>query len=202
MSDRFKRPKVEPHRLEGVWGLVEDDQPSWEIEWAPEQLTIPSLSGIAECQPYERLAKTHFGLQHEAAALAAQAFVQYSAHISEMIERRWQLTLLEKLVSDLRTRVHDLERDKGLLVSIETFAPEPFEVVKPFCVVVEQVDDEDFIATLYDANVSASGDTREEAVFNFKDTVLATFEMLESEKKLGAAMRRQKAVLSALIRRR
>ena len=61
-----------------------------------------------------------------------------------------------------------------------------------------------YVATLFDANISSSGDTREEAVTNLKDLMLMIFQSLEheSESDLGPAMVRQKKVLQSLIRRK
>ena len=88
-------------------------------------------------------------------------------------------------------------------VPISTFAPEPFEVITPFSVVV-QPDDEGYVATLFHADISSSGDTQEEAVANLKDLVLMIFRDFEHEEddKLGPAMVRQKRALMSLIRRR
>ncbi|GAF95929.1 unnamed protein product, partial [marine sediment metagenome] len=35
-----------------------------------------------------------------------------------------------------------------------------------------------YIATFFDANISASGDTQTEAIFNLKDMIVGTFEIL------------------------
>ena len=92
--------------------------------------------------------------------------------------------------------------EKPLCVPISTFAPEPFEVVRSFDVVVRPEED-CFVASLFDANISSSGDTPEEAVANVKDLILMIFQNLESEDdhKLGPAMIRQKHALLSLIRR-
>ena len=113
-------------------------------------------------------------------------------HIEELAE-----------VSTRLARVEDLcERSSRVpvWVPISTFAPEPFEVVRDFCVVVQA---EDYVATLFDANVSSSGDTQEEAVANLKDLILMIFRGCEGEADdaLGPAMVRQKHALLSLIRR-
>ena len=88
------------------------------------------------------------------------------------------------------------------VVPITTFAPEPFEVIRPLSVVI-QPNDDDHLATFFDANINASGETQEEAFANLKDVLLFTFQMLErmSESQLGPGPKRQRAVLSACIRR-
>jgi len=88
------------------------------------------------------------------------------------------------------------------VVPITTFAPEPFEVIQPLSAVI-QPNGEEHLATFFDANINASGETQEEAFANLKDVLLSTFQMLErmSESQLGPGPKRQRAVLSACIRR-
>jgi len=89
-----------------------------------------------------------------------------------------------------------------LVVPISTFAPEPFEVVKDFSVVVQPAE-ESFVATLFDANIGASGETPEDALQNLKDTLLNAFTILEARaNQLGREPKRQLAVLRSLIARR
>ena len=54
---------------------------------------------------------------------------------------------------------------------------------------MEPVDDE-FVATFYDANINASGDTREDAVENLKDVLVNTFRRYSElgENQLGVAL--------------
>lgn len=112
----------------------------------------------------------------------------------------FRISILEKLVGELRARVSALEERRTVLVPVETFAPEPFSIVRPIQVVVEQFDDA-FVATYFDANVNASGDTEVEAVENLKEVMLLTFDSLENEKSLGAALARKVAVLKSIIKR-
>lgn len=88
------------------------------------------------------------------------------------------------------------------VVPVTTFAPEPFEVICPFSVVIQPSGD-DFVATFFDANINASGETQEEAFAALKDVLLTTYQLLRRmpEAQLGPGPRRQKAALSAVIRR-
>ena len=88
------------------------------------------------------------------------------------------------------------------VVPVVTFAPEPFELLRDLPVVVQPVE-EYFTATFFDANISTSGETQEEAVANLKELILDIFESLEAEpeERLGPEPARQKAVLARLIRR-
>ena len=88
------------------------------------------------------------------------------------------------------------------VVPVTTFAPEPFEVIRPFSVVI-QPNGDDFIATFFDANINASGETQEEAFAALKDVLLTTFQLLQRrpDSQLGPGPRRQRAVLAAVIRK-
>lgn len=99
-----------------------------------------------------------------------------------------------------------LERDVNRLfettvVMIDTLAPEPLELVRPFHVSM-QADDEGFRAEFLDANLVGFGETPAEAVWNLKDLIAGTLETLRSVEpsQLGPGPRRQLAVLSAFIK--
>lgn len=89
------------------------------------------------------------------------------------------------------------------LIPIATFAPEPFEIILPLGVIVRPEGDS-FVASLFDANVNASGETIHEVIVNLKSLILDSFVRLEAKDdgQLGPAMIRQKAVLQSLIRRK
>ena len=88
-------------------------------------------------------------------------------------------------------------------VPIETFDPEPFELRRPLSVVV-QGSGTGFVASLFDANINASGETAQDAVANLKDLILALFIRLRREpiENLGKGPARQRAVLEGLLRRK
>jgi hypothetical protein len=94
-----------------------------------------------------------------------------------------------------------LEAQATFCVPVDSMAPEPLEVVKPFHIVVRRVDEE-YVATFFDANLSASGETDVEAVLNLKDIIAATFVMLRGHEpdQLGPGPRRQLAVLEHHLR--
>ncbi len=111
-----------------------------------------------------------------------------------------QLEALQNEIVDLKERCELLERLSPILVPIETFAPEPYEVIKPFHVVV-RFQDSEYIASFFDANLSASGDTQMEAIVNLKDIIIAIFDILttENEEELGPSPLQQKKVLGEFI---
>jgi predicted RNase H-like HicB family nuclease len=126
--------------------------------------------------------------------------------LPDKLSSRWKdnarLDILEKEVFLLRDRVERLERSQPIEVPVQSFAPDPYEVIKPLHVMVQRVED-DYIASFFDAEIAASGDTPEEAVFNLKDIIMACFESLTKHKEteLGPGPRRQLAVLKDFIRR-
>jgi hypothetical protein len=114
-----------------------------------------------------------------------------------------RLKRLEEQVESLTEKVHVLASRCSAIVPIATFAPEPFEPLKEIKTVVEESEDE-FIASFYDANVSAGGSNRQEAYENLKDLLLSRFDYLDKmpPQQLGPALQRQIAVLREFIRRR
>ena len=114
-----------------------------------------------------------------------------------------RMEVLEKEVMLVKERCATLERQRPVLVPIESLAPEPYDVVKPFHAVV-QLHDDQYIATFFDANISASGDTQTEAIFNLKDVILGAFEILtmREEEELGLGSSHQRQVLEEFIRTR
>lgn len=128
-----------------------------------------------------------------------EAFTAASARTWREVAR---LDTLEKEVVLLKDRCAVLERLAPILVPIETLAPEPYRVVKPFHVVVRCQDDE-YIASFFDANLSASGDTGEEAVANLKDIIVGTFEILRGveENEFGPGPLQQRHVLEEFMRK-
>jgi len=80
---------------------------------------------------------------------------------------------------------------------------EPYEVIKPFQAVV-RVQGEDYIATFFDANLSASGETQAEAIYNLKDVIVGVFDILDikDESELGPGPAQQKKTLQEFIRKK
>jgi predicted RNase H-like HicB family nuclease len=99
--------------------------------------------------------------------------------------------------------IQKLPRPQAMIVPVETFDPEPFELLREIKVVV-QPDDDSWVAIYFDANINASGDTPQDAVANLKDMILGLFERLQREPKqrLGKEPSRQLAILNSLIRRK
>jgi hypothetical protein len=114
--------------------------------------------------------------------------------------------VLEHTIAEFSARLSRVEVAQhavSLIVPIDSLAPATLEIIAPFHVVVQPYEDE-FVATFFDANISATGDTQQEAVENVKDMVVDLFEFLDGQpsRGLGAAMQRQQNVLRAVLKRR
>lgn len=121
----------------------------------------------------------------------------------------------ERVLSSVNQRVQHLETllasvlqqisrfKRSLWVPIDSFAPEPYEVLVPLTVVVAPYEDE-FEASFFEGNLHATGDTEEEAIQSLKGILLDAFDrLLElSDEQLGPAPLSQKRTLMRHIRRR
>ncbi len=90
---------------------------------------------------------------------------------------------------------------QAITVPVTSLTPETLELSKPVFVVV-QPDGDEFLATYFDANLNATGDTQTEAVDNLKDILVSTFRRYTElgEQKLGPGPRKQLAVLQSIFR--
>lgn len=87
-------------------------------------------------------------------------------------------------------------------LTIDSFAPEPYDAPRPFPVAVTPTGDGDFAARLAEANLTAYGDTPSLAVDSLKALILDTLDSLSAHGKLGPGPARQLAVLRGLVKRR
>lgn len=159
--------------------------PAWGgQEWPPEHEAISPAERQLETSEYQT-ADLLSALAHDLLSTWEQTIRQ------EAIEK--ELLLVER-------RVGQLEESAALIVPVESLAPEPFAVLRSFHVVVRAQDD-GYIATFFDANLSASGDTREEAVTNLKDIIVGVYRVLASHQQheLGPGPAKQLRVLRDFI---
>lgn len=88
----------------------------------------------------------------------------------------------------------------SVVVPITDLDPEPFELLRTIHAVVQPADG-GYVATFFDANINASGDTQTEAVANLKSYLVDLFEALASrEETLGAEPARQLAWMNSVMR--
>jgi hypothetical protein len=124
----------------------------------------------------------------------------YTQRVSELCQRleRIEVTLLE-VVEKLDRRI---QPQRPLWVPIESFAPEPFEVLRPIAAVITPVED-GYEAGLFDANLFSTGDSEVEAIDNLKSVILETYVDLEElgDSRLGPGPLRQWKILASLIRK-
>jgi len=101
-------------------------------------------------------------------------------------------------VAKIEAELADTRRQAS--VAITTLSPEPYTLRRSIPVHI-QPSGESFVATFFDANISTSGETQEEAFSNLKSLLIDTFEYLESvpKEQLGPEPFRQIAVLREFI---
>jgi predicted RNase H-like HicB family nuclease len=106
---------------------------------------------------------------------------------------------LEDRIVDLTARME--RRADAKIVPIQTFEPEPYSLLKPMSVLIEDSED-GYLASFFDANIGTSGETEQEAFENLKSLVLDMFDSLnrEAPERLGPEPARQLAVLRSFIR--
>jgi hypothetical protein len=104
---------------------------------------------------------------------------------------------LHDTVSTLQEQVAELH---GLTIPLASLAPAPYRLKKPFSVVLAPYGDE-YTATFYDADLSATGETKAEAIELLKDALVSSYELLadHGEDQLGPAMQKEWAVLQEFI---
>ena len=84
-------------------------------------------------------------------------------------------------------------------LQISSLQPEPYKLLQAIPVVI-QPQEQEWIASFYDANLYASGETEQEAFDNLRSLILDVYESLAAEKdELGPEPARQIAILKSFI---
>jgi hypothetical protein len=114
-----------------------------------------------------------------------------------------QSEVLTKEITLIKARLHALESAQTITAQMDSMLPAPYDVIRTIPVAIQKHPDS-FVATFFDANIGASGDTEAEAFSNLREMVISTFEILEenSDGHLGIEPARQLEVLRGYIRRR
>jgi hypothetical protein len=117
-------------------------------------------------------------------------------HLTDSVE-----SIQEKL-DGLSMAVERLASQRTFVVPLTTLAPEPMQM-KLFIPATIEGDGEDFTATFSEANVSASGDTEADAIANLKESIVATYKILEAipASEMSPLPARQWSVLNNVIAR-
>ena len=129
-----------------------------------------------------------------------RAVFGHTKTLDELCER---VAGLESKVEQVLKRLGELGAlRRSFLAPIETLEPEPYEILRPFTVVVMEAEGE-FEAAIFDLGIFASGDTEEEPIANLKETLLDTFDRLNElpDTRLGKGPFRQKSLLNKWIRK-
>ena len=116
-------------------------------------------------------------------------------------------TLYEALallhVEALTERIEGIEnrlRGRSIVVPIQSLEPWPYDVIRPVQAVVQE-EEGAFVASFFDANINASGESQLDAIEMLKDMLASSFRLLlAKESTLGEEPRRQLAVLKGFIR--
>jgi hypothetical protein len=107
----------------------------------------------------------------------------------------------EREMLAVKEHCKQLRSAQSIVVPVETMAPEPFILRRPFQIVLRPADGE-YLATFFDANIGIGGATEEEAINNLKALIVDTFDQLEhNEAILGPEPTRQLVVLRELLQR-
>jgi predicted RNase H-like HicB family nuclease len=129
-----------------------------------------------------------------------RAVSRYTKRLDELCE---SFAGLESKVDQELKRLGELAAQRrSFLVPIETLEPEPYEILRPFTAVVTEEESE-FLASLFDLGIFASGDTEEEAIANLKGTLLDTVDRLNElpDTRLGKGPLRQKNLLNKSVKK-
>ena len=121
-----------------------------------------------------------------------------------MIDTALRLEQIENKIGTMSAKIDALKSaNSSIIVPIATFAPEPFEAIKPILAVIE-FNGDDYNASFVDANVNASGCNEAEAIDNLKENIMSSFDYLDAQpmEALAKPLRKQIAVLREFIRRK
>ena len=162
------------------------------FQWDTKEPDCFELSGL-----WEQEAPVAENWQSEVPQLLAE----FARSVQDQRENI-RIATLEREVLMLRSQVHMLQHSAATSVVVDTMAPEAIVVIQPFHILVEPYENE-FKASFYDANLSAFGDTRNEAIWYLKDLLAMTFEMLceHDPKRLGPGPARELDVLKQFLKR-
>lgn len=113
-----------------------------------------------------------------------------------------QFAVIQLAVDRIEKRMQRLESLQTKIIPIDSFAPEPYIVLKPILISVQAIEEE-FEASWFDANIHFSGGNEDEAVRNLKGLILDRFDSCsnKSPDRLGPEPIRQLAVMREYIQK-
>ena len=106
-------------------------------------------------------------------------------------------------VKEKKPSLRHFSAPHSVVVPIASFDPERLDVLIPVPVVIQESEG-GYLASFFDANLNAFGETQQGAYENLKDIIVTVFDLLTEEprKKLGREPARQLKVLQAFMRRK
>ena len=109
---------------------------------------------------------------------------------------------LTREVAALKSEIQRLKGLRSYVVTLTSLAPLPIQMINQIPVTIEG-DGEDFTASFVEGNISASGETEADAIANFKESLLSTYEVLEglTPQQRGPLPTRQWEILQNVVRR-
>jgi predicted RNase H-like HicB family nuclease len=112
------------------------------------------------------------------------------------------VTAIASKMDAMMKEVAEIRKARTFVVPLTTLAHEPLRMRLNIPATIEGYGEE-FTATFSEANVSASGETEADAIANLKESLVSTFEFLESlpENELGPLPARQWGVLRNVLTR-
>jgi dCTP deaminase len=183
ISVEFHRLAAEPDH--GYRGEYQD-----RMGLAPEELEILfAYQGPTLAEIYRGFSELRDNIRD--IARLRRDFERLDEHITGGME------LLQKTVSSIPERQDAVP----LALTITNFPDESYVAIQPIPVLVRKEGDS-FLASFFDANVHASGETDQEALDNLRSSILDTLEVLsESEGQLALPAERQWRSLKLYVRR-
>jgi hypothetical protein len=127
------------------------------------------------------------------------------------LQLKWQLTVvslednvrsLTKEMDELREDVRQLCRMRTFVVPLTTLPHGHLQITQHIPITIEG-NGEEFTASFTEANISASGETEADAIANFKESLIESYELLENKNpaELGPVPTRQWGILTNVIKR-
>jgi hypothetical protein len=184
LPDGYLIPRQQQFLAQGTFGISLGGQEFLQGEWAPPN-TQDALAGAVWA----------------AQRMFAEVQKRERRWNSAVLRMRDNMQSLTREVTELKGEIRRLQNLRVYVVPLAALPP-AFQMTGPVPVTVEG-DGETFTATFVEANVSASGETEADAIANFKDTLMSSYELLEAlpSRELGPLPSRQWEILQSVVRR-
>jgi hypothetical protein len=103
-----------------------------------------------------------------------------------------ELAALRNEITTLKAIIEQLASKRNIIVMITTLYPDPFRLLRDVPVNLE-IDEDDCVATWYEANISASAESEGDAIAYFKAQLVSAFVLFETtpESEMGPLPLRQ-----------